>query len=140
MESLKEIVPCFFSLDHQNYARWIPIHIRDMQSLPTSIYQEFVECGNWVVQKTKNRFSSMPIDQAHEQNNELIKSSGGAVGLTENPSAFRKWMIAGPEQARLLMELEGEFSPHVATSNSTTRKGLAIKEQAQNLVQAISLS
>ena len=60
------------------------------------------EHGHWVVKKTTNRFSSMPIDQAHEQNNELVKGSGGVVGLTENPSAFRKWMIAGPEQARLL--------------------------------------
>ncbi len=44
--------------------------------------------------KTTNRFSAMPIDQAHEQNNELV---WGAVGLTENPSAFRKWMIAGSD-------------------------------------------
>ena len=41
----------------------------------------------------------MPIDQAHEQNNLVVKGSGGAVGLTENPAAFRKWMIAKPEQA-----------------------------------------
>ena len=67
-----------------------------MESLPTSIYQEFKGHGHWVVKKTTNRFSSMPIDQAHEQNYELVKGSGVAVGLTENPSAFRKWMIAGP--------------------------------------------
>ena len=27
VESLKDLVPWFFSLDHHNYARWIPIHI-----------------------------------------------------------------------------------------------------------------
>ncbi len=37
----------------------------------------------------------MPIDQVHERNNELVKGSGGAVGRTENPSAFRRWMVAG---------------------------------------------
>ena len=31
-----------------------------------------------------------------------LKRSGSAVGLSENPSAVKKWMIAGPEQARLL--------------------------------------
>ncbi len=51
----------------------------------------------------------MPIDQAHKQNNEFVKGSGGAVGVTENPTAFRKWMIAGPEEARLLKEFEREF-------------------------------
>ena len=73
---------------------------------PTSIHQDYEEHENWVIQKTTNLFSSMPIDQAHEQNKALMKGSGRAVGLIENPSAFRKWMIAGPEQARLLTDFE----------------------------------
>ena len=93
------VSPLVLALDHHNYARWIPIHIHDMESLDASIRQEFEECGHWVVQKSTNRFSSIPIDQAHEQNNALVKGSGGVVGLTENPSAFRKWMTVGPEQA-----------------------------------------
>ena len=47
------------------------------------------------MQKTKRAFSAIPIDQAHEQNNAWIKSDGGAVGITDNPSALRRWMIAG---------------------------------------------
>ena len=39
---------------------------------------------------------AMPVDQAHEQNNEHVKGSGGAVGLAEIPSAFRTWMVSGP--------------------------------------------
>jgi hypothetical protein len=108
VESLKALVPWFFALDHQNYARWISVHIHDMESL--SFQEEFEENCYWVVPKTINRFSSIPIDQAHEQNNELEKGSGGAVGLTENPSAFKKWMIAWPEQAILLKEFEQEYS------------------------------
>ncbi|KAJ8037688.1 hypothetical protein HOLleu_18574 [Holothuria leucospilota] len=106
VEALKAVTKWFFALDHQNYARWMLIHIRDMESLPPSIRKEFEEHGNWVVNKTNNRFSAMPIDQAHEQNNEFVEGSGGAIGLTENPSAFRKWMVSGPEQARLLEEFE----------------------------------
>jgi len=98
IESLKALAPGFFALDHYNYARWIPVHIRDMENLPASIVKEFEEQGHWVIRKTTNRFSAIPIDQAHEQNNEVVKGSGGAVGLTENPSALRKWMISGPEQ------------------------------------------
>ena len=51
----------------------------------------------------------MPLDQAHEQNNSIVKGSGGAVGLTENPVAFNRWMVAGPEQARLILEFEANF-------------------------------
>lgn len=109
LDSLKEIIPWFFALDHYHYARWMPVHIRDMENLPTSIYNEFHDHGHWVIHKTKNRFSAMPIDQAHEQNNAIVKGSGGAVGLTQNPSAFRKWLLAGPEQARLIQEFEEQF-------------------------------
>jgi len=48
---------------------------------------------------------------SREQNNKLVKGSGGAVGLTENPKAFKRWMVAGPEQARLLIEFEDQFMP-----------------------------
>ena len=58
IESYSSVV---FSLDHHNYARWIPIHIRDMESLPASVHQEFEKHGYWVVQKTSNHFSAIPI-------------------------------------------------------------------------------
>lgn len=60
-----------------------------MTSLPGPIKQEFQENQHWVLLKTKNSFSAMPLDQAHEQENKVIKGVGGAVGLTENPVAFR---------------------------------------------------
>ena len=141
VESLKALVPWFFALDHHNYARWIPIHIRDMESLPPFIFKEFEEHGHWVIQKTMNRFSLMPIDQAHEQNNEVVKGSGGAVGLTENPSAFRKWMVSGPEQARLLKELK-EFEEQDSTCGYHHEEGLStqrtFKEQAVSLAEVMS--
>ena len=51
-------------------------------------------------------FSGIAIDQAHEQNNASVKGDGGAVGLTENPAALRRWMVSGPEMARLIGEFE----------------------------------
>jgi hypothetical protein len=89
VEVLEQLVHLFFSLDHVNYARWIPIHLRDMKSLPVSIREEFEHERHWVLSKTNNKLSAIPIDQAHEQENKNVKSVGGAVGLTENPVAFR---------------------------------------------------
>lgn len=107
VETLEVLVPWFFALDHTNYARWLPIHIRDMRSLPESIQGHMKTC--WIISKSLNKFSSIPIDQAHEQNNAIVKGIGGAIGLTENPVAFRRWMVAGPEMARLLQEFEDHF-------------------------------
>ncbi len=103
VDSLTKLAPWFFSLDHTNYARWVPVHIRDMVNLekahPT-IAAEFNN-GNFTVHKTRQAFSSIAIDQAHEQNNAAVKSDGGAVGLTQNPGALRRWMVAGPEVVRM---------------------------------------
>ncbi|KAG0723068.1 hypothetical protein GWK47_043326 [Chionoecetes opilio] len=109
IEPLSKIVPWFFALDHTHYSRWVPIHLRDMVSLKQlhpDVYAEFLK-GNFVVKKSKRAFSAVAIDQAHEQNNASVKGEGGAVGLTENPAALRRWMVSGPEMARLIQEFEG---------------------------------
>lgn len=46
-------------------------------------------------------------DQAHEQKNASVKRDGGDVGLTENPAALRRWIVSGPEMARLIRESDG---------------------------------
>jgi hypothetical protein len=108
VESIAKIAQWCFALDHTHYARWLPVHVRDMASLQwrlPAIAQQF-QMGNFVVHKSMRPFSAMAIDQAHEQNNTLVKGDGGAVGLTENPKALHRWMVAGPETARVIQEFE----------------------------------
>ena len=52
VEILAEPTPLFFALDRVNYARWLPVHIRDMKFLPDSIKDEFENCSHWVLSKT----------------------------------------------------------------------------------------
>ena len=108
VDALTKIVPLFFALDHPNYARWIPVHLRDMVALKNvqpKVYSEFLK-GKFVLKKTARKFSAIAIDQGHEQNNGAVKDDGGAVGLTENPAALRRWMVSGPEMARVIGEFE----------------------------------
>jgi len=74
-----------------------------MKCLPGPVQQ------SWVILKSSNTFSSIPIDQAHEQHNTRVKGSGGAVGVMESSVAFRGWMVARPETARVLQEFESQF-------------------------------
>lgn len=65
--------------------------------------------GNFTIHKTRNPFSAISIDQAHEQNNAMVKGDGGAVDLTANPGALRHWtiwMVSGPEISRVVSEFE----------------------------------
>ena len=107
-------------MNHINYARWLPVHLRDMMLLPIlspSTEGKFRD-GCFVVHKTRNKFSGLAIDQAHEQNNALVKSDGGAVGLTENPGALRRWIIAGPEMSRLSKDFEALYLCHADITES----------------------
>lgn len=122
LDALTELVPWFHALDHTHYARWIPVHLKDMAELTTKhpdVAKKFRE-GHFTVQKTQRVFSSIPIDQAHEQNNACIKGDGGAVGLTDNPQALRRWMVAGPEVARVIEEFQ-DGNQHWRRQTADTR-------------------
>ena len=77
----------FCSRSLAGYACWVPIHLRDITSFSCDVKDDFQCC--WVFRKAHNKLSCIPNDQAHEQNNELVKGCGGAVRLIENLTAFR---------------------------------------------------
>ena len=107
-DTLSELIPFFFANNNINYARWLPIHLRDMMSLEQhhpQVAREF-RSGNFEVNKSHREFSAFTIDQAHEQVNALINGDGGVIGVTENPSALRRWMVAGPEVSHLVTQCD----------------------------------
>ena len=100
--------------------------------------------SKWVVSKTCNRFSSILIDKIHEQENTKVKGKGGVIGLTENPTALRRYMICGPELARCISEFE---SPAWSDENNTQllphhEEGLAsqlsFKKQVQSFIDRVT--
>lgn len=107
-DACTSLAPWFFALDHTHYSRWLPVHIRDMEVLDEelpSVAAEFRK-GHFVVQKTHHTFSSIPIDQAHEQNNKIVKGDGGAIGLTGSSTQLLRWMVSGPEISRVIHDFE----------------------------------
>ena len=106
VETLSALQWIFHALDHHHYARATAVHLRDMSTLqdrhPT-IYAEFCK-GNFTVSRSNRPFSRMPLDEGHEQNNASVKDEGGAIGLTEKPTALLRWMVGGPELARVVTE------------------------------------
>ena len=108
-----------------------------MKSVTGEVLDLLKSC--WVFQKTNNRFSSIPIDQAHEQNNKIIKDIGGVIGLTEKPNALKKWMVSGPEQARLLSEFERVSLDQIAEAGVSHEEGAAtFQTQVNKLFNTIN--
>ena len=107
--AINQLLQWMFTLDHFHYSRWLSVHLFDMERLHhtnVDIFDEFKENGNFVVARTQNKFSSMGIDHRHEQLNADIKGTGGAMGLTEDEQKFLRWMVCGPEEARMVREFE----------------------------------
>ena len=107
LAALTELVPWFHALDHTHTLCQVdPCSHEGHGSTPNEAPRCSQEIWGWQLHCTEDqeRVSFIPIDQAHEQNNALIKGDGGAVGLTDNPSAMLRWMIAGPEVARTIEE------------------------------------
>ena len=106
VDALTNLEWLFYALDRYNYARVVAVHLRDMVTLQNrhpDAYEQFCQ-GKFTVNKSHHPFSRIPLDESHEQNNAIVKGDGGAVGLTENPSALLRWMVAGPEMARVVSE------------------------------------
>src|SRR6218665_2691212 len=108
--TLKSICPWTFALDAAHYSRWLPVFVRDLEELPqrhpgVGLYAEFIQ-GRFTSNRTTSPFSSISDDQFHEQNNKMIKSDGRAIGIFDNESALIKWMVAGPDIARIITEFE----------------------------------
>ena len=91
IDSLKLIVLWMFSLDHHNYARWLLVHISEMDHLHKnhrSVHNEFSR-GKCTVQKMNHAFSRINLDHNHEQLHAKVKCVSGVIGLTEDESALR---------------------------------------------------
>jgi hypothetical protein len=70
----------------------------------------------------------------------MVKGDGGAVGLTDNPNALRRWMLSGPEMARLVNEFEACVAPeacHDASYHHEAQKSfqVAFHQDVKSLVQ-----
>jgi len=104
-----------------------------------SVYTQFL-AGNFTVKKTTHAFSAMAIDQAHEQNNALVKGDGGAVGLTENLTALWRWMVSGPEMARVIAEFQATSETNKADHKhheQTKHTQVAFARDVRSLTQVI---
>ena len=90
LECLKLMLPWFFTLDHTHHSRWLSVFVQDLLSLkqkPNETYQAFLK-GIFTIRKSNKVFSNISIDQAHEQNNKILKTDGGVIGILDNPTAL----------------------------------------------------
>ena len=116
LSSSNELCSWFHALEHTNYARWLPVHVGDTVQLAQQypeVHAEFMK-GNFVVQKSRRKFSLMAKDQAHEESNKIIQTKDGEAGIYENHDLF---MLVRPDCARMVDEFEAIHDPPPSSSS-----------------------
>ena len=100
LDCLKSVNKWMFSLGHPHYACWLTVFIKDLEQLNPEVLNAFNK-GYFTVKPSKRIFSNIGIDQAHEQNNKLVKTHGSAIGILENSNELLRWALSGPVVAEL---------------------------------------
>ena len=109
-ETLNSLMPWVMVLDRTNYARNIPVYLRDLCTLEErhpDLYMEFSRNGTFMGQKTKRAFSKLPIDQCNEHLICWLKQESAVIGNLDNDVTVRREQVARPELARIVAEFEG---------------------------------
>ena len=138
---LQDLMFLFFAWDRQRYSRWLSVHVHDLLSLDQNLFENLQD--NWTLQKTGNRFSRIPLDQVHEQHNKMIKGKGGIIGITQNPSALRRWMMSGPEIAHIIDQFESSVLGNSSESGKyrhhteTRAEQIRIQKKTNAVIQVI---
>ena len=64
VNSLKMLMPWYFSMNRLNYARWLSVHIRDickLEEMHPGVFQQFTESVAFTVKKTSQPFYTISL-------------------------------------------------------------------------------
>ena len=120
LASLDEFIKYFFVHDLQNYARYAPIYLSEMHQLKTNNTElwNFLEEGNFSVNKSMSAFSAIGADHALEQENRAMKVTGGIVGIGNQQQILNQhYLIA--LQMNIIID---SFSEHLDLKTMNRRR------------------
>ena len=146
LHALRLMLPWYFAYGRQNYSRYLPVYLKEMEAVEKDhpdIFNEFMS-GNFAVQRIPNAmFSKTACDMVCEQTvNKDTKTQGGMHGFTLDEEAIRRWIASHAPRALLcdaLFELATN-SNHKPSSHSelTMSRQLRDEEDVLSLVETFN--
>ena len=93
--ALRTLIIWYFPLDYYNYSQWLTVNLFDLVNLEqqlTDVYENFCK-GYFSFNKSCSEFSTMALDQLHEETIEIIKGVNGVTRLLnrEEEAALLRW-------------------------------------------------
>ena len=85
--------------------------------------------------RVSTQFANLGIDQAHEQNNKILKTDGGIIGILDNPTALLEWTISGPVISEIVSNEENDFWLNFTMKTQDVTKKISVKIEKHSLLQ-----
>ena len=125
----EELCMDLFSQDRIKYMRMLPFYIRSQYALQDSDPETWnaLKAGEFSVTKSDIPFASLGLDHAGEQQNRVLKTDGGIIGIANNANARDRHCVTAPIISRMVTELSQYMS--TATKNEETHHQLIPSQQ-----------
>ena len=130
---LQQMTALFFTLNHQNYSRWLTMYHDKLLKLKNShpdIYGEFKN-SCFSLKRTSKPFSRIPIDLTLEQTINAVAACqrSGIISLTNSISARQHWAQSHSIRTSILSKLFEELG---MTSKEDISEELKLHRVKQN--------
>ena len=109
-KTLKSMIPLFFIMNHQNYARYLTAYVAGLEQIEHSHPEASHHLKNCALSVTRGVYpaSGTAVDQTIEQTiNRHAKSDGGIIGFSRNLQAYDRWVLTRHERALYAATLFG---------------------------------
>ena len=145
LSSIAAMLHHYFAMDRQNYARFLPVYLTDMQQLELThpgVYNE-LDAGNHSISRSTQPFSQVSADMALEQSiNVNSKSRGGVIGILQSLPALKRWLLTIHEQASITSALKTMYGlqggKQASHKEATPRRVKCDKEDLQKMMGCFS--
>ena len=100
-KTLKSMIPVFFIMNHQNYARYLTAYVASLDHIDNSHPEASRHRKNCALSVTRSLYaaSGTAVDQTIEQTiNKHAKSEGGVIGFSRNLQAYDRWVLTRHER------------------------------------------
>ena len=142
--SLWDMCPAFFSYNHHNYARYVPVYLLTLMNLSDTHpgAEDLLRKNGFSVSRSDVPASRNPVDLTIEETiNRHAKSHCGIIGFSRNPAAYNRWCITRHARATF-MQATYEMADMSSTEldmHKEIRKSQITKSESdvQSLLEAI---
>ena len=100
ISSLQSMCPLLFSVNHQQYAKYLSVYIMHLLNLPKEA-KVLLENNGFSVLRSRTTAGRTPVDLTIEQTvNKHAKSNGGIIGFSRSLPAYYRWTVTRHNRAQ----------------------------------------